>query len=195
MKLLNYNMSNSSTNNKDNQADAKLPPHRRYFCLLCKIEVFICLECDFGNIYCPVCKIIAKSNRNKKANKKYRMTSHGKMKRAKHEKMRRFRLKLTNKKQNDLKFVGDRTTNFPSIPAIIENVTSCVTSKKVVENILIGDLSEVSHENNKEKNSTFRFQTERGGKKRIYCAFCNQKCNSLSYDKTLPLRYHRQRWP
>jgi hypothetical protein len=195
MKLLNYNMSNSSTNNKDNQVAAKLPPHRRYFCLLCKKEVFICLDCDYGNIYCPECKIIAKSNRYKKANKKYRMTSHGKMQRAKHEKMRRLRLKLTKKEQMNLKFVGDRTTNFPSIPAISEIVTSCVTSEKVVKNILIGDLSEVFHKIHKKKNGLFRFQTKRGGKNRIYCAFCNQECNSFSYDKTLPLRYHRQRWP
>lgn len=188
-------MSNSSTNNKENQADAKLPPHRRYFCLLCKIEVFICLDCDFGNIYCPGCKIIAKSNRYKKANKKYRMTSHGKMQRAKHEKMRRLRLKQTNKKQTDIKFVGDRTTNFPINPTIFENVTSCVTSEIVVENKLIGDLIEDSHENHKKKDNFFRLQAERGGKKRIYCAFCNQECNSLSYDKSLPLRDHRQRWP
>ena len=195
MKLLDYNMSNSSTNNKKNQAVAKFLPHRRYFCLLCKIVVIICLDCDYGNIYCPECKITAKSNRSKKANKKYRLTSHGKMQRAKHEKLRRLRLNLIKRKQIDLKFVGDRTTKFPSIPAIIENVTSCVTSEKVVENSLLGDLGEVLHENNKKKSSIFRFPTEKGEKKRIYCAFCYQECNSFSYDKMLPLRYHRQRWP
>lgn len=188
-------MSNSSTNNKDNQVTAKLPPHRRYFCLVCKMEVFICLKCDYGNIYCPSCKIIAKSNRYKRANKKYRTTSHGKMKRARYEKERRLRLKLANKKQYDLKFVGDRTTKFPSIPAINENVANGVTSENVVENILIGDLSEISHKNHEEKDSFFRFMSEPGRKKRIFCSFCHQECHSQSFDKTLPLRYHRQRWP
>ena len=188
-------MSNSSTNNKNNQVDAKLLPHRRYFCLLCKMEVLICLECDFGNIYCPECKIIAKSNRFKKANKKYRMTSHGKIKRARYEKERRVRLKLIIKKQPDLKFVGDRTTNFPSIPAIKENVTISVTSENVEGNILIGDLSDISHKNHKERNNYFRFSANRRGEKRIYCSFCHQECNLLSFDKRSSLRMLRQRWP
>ena len=50
------------------------------------------------------------------------------MKRAKHEKMRRIRLKLTNKKQTDLKFVGDRTTNFPnaaSVNVLIDRIIMC----------------------------------------------------------------------
>jgi len=40
--------------------------------------------------------------------------------------------------------VGNRSTTF-------SDVTICVTSEKVVENSLIGDLGEVFHENNKEK--------------------------------------------
>ncbi|BBH54683.1 hypothetical protein JCM31447_31570 (plasmid) [Fluviispira sanaruensis] len=157
--------------------------------------MLICLDCDFGNIYCPDCKKTAKINRYKKANKKYRMTSHGKMQRARQEKMRRLRLKLTISKQTELKFVGDRTTIFPSISAINENVTVVVTCKNIAENISKGDLSEDPHKIHKEKNTFFRFQAERGGKRRIYCSFCSQECNFFSYDTTLPLRYHRQRWP
>jgi hypothetical protein len=76
MRILDETMSNSSKNIKDNQDTEKLPSHKRYFCLVCKMEVLICLKCDFGNIYGSSCKIISKLKRYKRAKKKYCTTSH-----------------------------------------------------------------------------------------------------------------------
>ena len=83
----------STTRNPEVMRQNADVPHRAYYCAMpdCGILVEICVLCDHGNIYCPLCSNIARRERIRRAQNKYRETRRGRSMRALAERRRRRR--------------------------------------------------------------------------------------------------------
>lgn len=70
---------------------------RIFNCHRCDLEVSICNDCDYGNIYCSDdCSSLARLESQRAANRRYQATYQGKLKHAEREKKYRERQKQNN---------------------------------------------------------------------------------------------------
>ncbi len=184
---------NNSVRIKKELALFQDPPHRRYFCHRCQQEVKICLLCDHGHKYCPICKKECKSNNNKKSNTKYRLTLKGKKTRAACESRRRKTRKENLENSDSYKIMGDPSTNISKVLPNNEIETVVVggeENSELEERKNSGDFFEVQNK----QSSAFRLCPERRECEKILCAYCSRECSNLSYNKLLQKRIYKKRY-
>lgn len=87
---------------------------RLFYCIRCHTQVFICSHCDHGNIYCSnSCSREARIQSCRLAEKRYQLTTRGKMKHALRQ--RRYRARLQKK-------VTDHSSNSPTHNGLLQAV-------------------------------------------------------------------------
>lgn len=160
------------------------PPHRRYFCHLCKQEVIICLDCDHCQKYCPVCKTIAKRNSNRLSNDKYRKTSKGRKTRAACESRRKKRLREKCVSSTSYKKVGDPSTNIAKVLRNSKIGTNGVPTQQNTDlEKGVDDDFDIQDQTN--LGGTLGFWSERRNYKPILCAYCLRACSIYTYQRNV----------
>jgi hypothetical protein len=155
--------------------------------------VIICLQCDHGNKYCPLCKKESKNKSNKKSNAKYRLTLKGKKTRAACESRRReiLRSKLNN--SASCKIMGETSTNFSKDLQNMKN-GAVVASEKTNIDLDKGENDVPVCETQVGRVDTLGLSPKRGDNKAILCAYCYRECSPLSYNNLLPKKVHKKRY-
>ena len=118
------------------------PNYRLFNCFLCRAQCRVCSRCDHGNIYCKNCQVLAKKNRRKRANQKYRTTKRGMSARARAEKLRRLRQKANSVGDHGSKFTHQTSNLVLASNGAVQNLNS--VGEISDENILAGDTQSCS---------------------------------------------------
>jgi uncharacterized Zn finger protein (UPF0148 family) len=148
-----------------------------FHCQACQSLHFICLSCDRGNIYCPICAPIQKEKRLRDARRNYRQSLKGKLTRAAAHKRARLRA-LQNSE-------GDRGSTLA-----YQNVTA--SSGVSEQDYKIGD-SDFEEKAESKENPAATGPSMQDPKK-IRCSFCNGECAAFVRSGESPWARDKRRW-
>jgi hypothetical protein len=159
-------------------------PHRHFFCRLCSISLNICICCDRNQIYCKNCQTISADARIKSAQKKYKLSRNGRMKKRGQNK-RHYKRRINKNKKG---FQGDRGSPLENNPVLdLPPVSIPTASPTLAEGFYVEP--NISYKDDKE-------QLLEPNKFKVHfsiCSFCDKKCSPFRRSSA-PWRQEKKMW-